>query len=111
MSPPKPVAAGCALNMLSKKSCREDALGMSAESLSLPVTLFRIAVSAVIDGYVSANMLLKEHEFGVFKSEIITDLHQTAENILNCIHFPILHFSLDHSKEPKVTLTQVRRIR
>jgi hypothetical protein len=56
-------------------------------------------------------MSLKEHRLNVFESEIIADLRQRAENILSCVKFPIPQFSLGHSKKPKVTRTQVSRIR
>jgi hypothetical protein len=46
----------------------------------------------------------------VCKSQVIPDLRQTDEDILNCVKLPILRVFLGHSKETKVTWTQVRRI-
>jgi hypothetical protein len=84
---------------------------MSPEYIPILFPLFRLALSAVLDDPVSVDLPLKEHRLDVFESETIPDLHQTAEKILNCVRFPIPHFSFGHSKQSKVTWTQVKRIR
>jgi hypothetical protein len=65
----------------------------------------------IFDDPVSADLSLKEYGLDVFESGVIPDPRQMPENILNCVKFPLLHFSLGHSKEPKVRWTQIRRIR
>jgi hypothetical protein len=70
-----------------------------------------MVLSADLDDPVEGDPSSKEGGLDVFESKAIPDRYQTAENILKCVKFSILHFSLGHSNEPKVTWTQVRKIK
>jgi hypothetical protein len=76
---------------------------MSPGYIPILFSLFRIVLSAILDDPVLDDLSLKEHRLDAFESEVIRDLRETAEIILNCVQFPIPHFSLGHSNKGKVT--------
>jgi hypothetical protein len=57
---------------------------MSAKSISILFTLFRITLFTVLHDPVKADLPLAEDRLAIFESEIIPDLRQMADDIEPC---------------------------
>jgi hypothetical protein len=54
---------------------------------------------------------IEEGTWQVFQCQALSDGFHSDSNLFDPLKCPVLHLVLQHSKEPKVAQTQVRRIR